>query len=128
MNSKCIANRIGLFMPVLLSMIVLTSCLLYDRDKSYPHKIVIPSEGDTIISDLDFKRFGVVNTIPEPEDIFLISCYDTIYGSKWLKVEVSSKDKTTRFMVEPNTTGEKRQFTLFRQGPDFTEVEIIQKK
>lgn len=41
---------------------------------------------------------------------------------------VYDKDKTTRFMVEPNTTGEKRQFTLFRQGPDFTEVEIIQKK
>lgn len=128
MDTKRNLQVLWLFIFMLLYVTMLSSCVMLDRDNTFPHKIVFPSEGDTIISDLDFRRFGVDNTIPEPEDIFVIYDYDTIYGTKWLKVEVSSKDKTTRFMVEPNTTGEKRQLMLLRHDIEFTDVEIIQKK
>ncbi len=78
------------------------------------------------MSNLDFNNFCVETVSSNPDDRFCIYEYDTIYRYNWLKVEVSSKDKSTRFMAEPNKTGQKRKIELHHYGPDDTYVDIIQ--
>lgn len=129
MNSKNIVKLIGLFMSILLSGIVLSGCHLYERDKRFPRKITFPSEGGIITSNLDFRGYYVEpQQSTKHEDIFCIYKYDTIFTHNWLKVEVSSKDRSTRFMVEPNKTGQKRKIELHHYGPDDTYVNIIQNR
>lgn len=113
-------------MSLILSMTLMAGCDFNSRDKSFPRKITFPSEGDTIVSNLDFNNYCVEPNTSNPEDIFCIYEYDTIYKYNWLKVEVSSKDRSTRFMAEPNTTGVKRKIELHHYGPDDTYVDIIQ--
>lgn len=78
------------------------------------------------MSNLDFNNYYVEPNTSNPDDIFCIYEYDTIYKYNWLKAEVSSKDRSTRFMAEPNTTGLKRKIELHHHGPDDTYVNIIQ--
>lgn len=117
---------IWLFITMILSMTMMTDCDFNPRDNSFPRKITFPSEGDTIISNLDFTRFHIQRYVSDTTDDFSILDYDTIYGRGWFQVEVSSEDRTTRFMVGPNMTGYKRRIVLRRYGPDDTYVDIIQ--
>lgn len=117
---------IGVFVSLILSMTVLTGCDFFDRNNKYPVKIEFPAEGGTVTSSLNYILFNVVPDESNTDDTFNIYDYDTVYGSDWLKVEVSSSAKTTRFMVEPNTTGRKRRIRLNHFGPDNTDVDIIQ--
>lgn len=119
---------IWVFVSLILSMTVLSGCDFNLRDKRFPRKITFPSEGDTITSNLDFNYYYVEPKTSNPDDIFCICEYDTTYSYTWLKVEVSSKDRTTRFMVEPNKTGQKRKIELHHYGPDNTYVDIIQNR
>lgn len=117
---------IWLFITTILSMTMMTGCDFNPRDNSFPRKITFPSEGDTIISNLDFTRFHIQRYVSDTTDDFSILDYDTIYGRGWFQVKVSSEDRTTRFMVGPNMTGYKRRIVLRRYGPDDTYVDIIQ--
>lgn len=126
MKHKRNLQLIRVFILLVLSMTVLTGCDFYDRDNKYPVKIEFPAEGDTVTSSLNYISFYVMPYESNTDDRFSIYDYDTIYGSDWFKVEVSSGTKTTRFMVEPNTTGRKRRIRLNRFGPDNTDVDIIQ--
>lgn len=117
---------IWLFITTILSMTMMTGCDFNLRDKRFPRKITFPSEGDTITSNLDFTEFHVKRYVSDTTDDFSILDYDTIYGRGWFQVEVSSEDRTTRFMVGPNMTGYKRRIVLRRYGPDDTYVDIIQ--
>ncbi len=126
MNQKRNLQLIWLFVSLIISMTFMTGCDFFDRNNKYPVKIEFPAEGDTVTSELNYMLFHVVPYESNTDDAFNIYDYDTIYGSDWLKVEVSSSAKTTRFMVEPNTTGWKRQIRLNHFGPDNTDVDIIQ--
>jgi hypothetical protein len=126
MNHKRNLQLIGVFVSLILSMTVLTGCDFFDRNNKYPVKIEFPAEGGTVTSSLNYILFNVVPDESNTDDTFNIYDYDTVYGSDWLKVEVSSSAKTTRFMVEPNTTGRKRRIRLNHFGPDNTDVDIIQ--
>lgn len=126
MNHKRNLQLIWVFVSLVLSMTVLAGCDFFDRDNKYPVKIEFPAEGDTVTSSLNYISFYVMPYESNTDDRFDIRDYDTVYGSDWLKVEVSSSTKTTRFMVEPNTTGWKRRIRLNRFGPDNTDVDIIQ--
>ncbi len=126
MNHKRYLQLIRVFILLVLSMTVLTGCDFNLRDKRFPRKITFPSEGDTITSNLDFTEFHIQRYVSDTTDDFLILDYDTIYGRGWFQVEVSSEDRTTRFMVGPNMTGYKRRIVLRRYGPDDTSVDIIQ--
>lgn len=119
---------IWVFVSLILSMTVLSGCDFNLRDKRFPRKITFPSEGDTITSNLDFNYYYVEPKTSNPDDIFCIFKYDTVFVYNWLKVEVSSKDRSTRFMVEPNKTGQKRKIELHHYGPDDTYVDIIQNR
>lgn len=129
MKHKRNFQLIWVFVSLILSMTVLTGCDFNNRDKRFPRKITFPSEGGTITSNLDFRGYYVEpQQSTKHEDIFCIYKYDTIFTHNWLKVEVSSKDRTTRFMVEPNKTGQKRKIELHHYGPDDTYVNIIQNR
>lgn len=126
MKHKRNLQLIWVFVSLILSMTVLTGCDFFDRDNKYPVKIEFPAEGGSVTSSLNYILFNVVPDESNTDDTFNIYDYDTVYGSDWLKVEVSSSAKTTRFMVEPNTTGRKRRIRLNHFGPDNTDVDIIQ--
>lgn len=126
MNHKRNLQLIRVFISLVLSMTVLTGCDFFDRNNKYPVKIEFPAEGGSVTSSLNYILFNVVPDESNTDDTFNIYDYDTVYGSDWLKVEVSSSAKTTRFMVEPNTTGRKRRIRLNHFGPDNTDVDIIQ--
>ncbi len=126
MNKNHSIRLIWLFVSLILSMTLMAGCDFNSRDKSFPRNITFSSEGDTIVSNLDFNNFCVETVSSNPDDRFCIYEYDTIYRYNWLKVEVSSKDKSTRFMAEPNKTGQKRKIELHHYGPDDTYVDIIQ--
>ena len=126
MNHKRNLQLIWVFVSLILSMTVLSGCDFNLRDKRFPRKITFPSEGDTITSNLDFTEFHIQRYVSDTTDDFLILDYDTIYSRGWFQVEVSSEDRTTRFMVGPNMTGYKRRIVLRRYGPDDTSVDIIQ--
>ena len=126
MNHKRNLQLIWVFVSLILSMTVLSGCDFNLRDKRFPRKITFPSEGDTITSNLDFTEFHIQRYVSDTTDDFLILDYDTIYGRGWFQVEVSSEDRTTRFMVGPNMTGYKRRIVLRIYGPDDTSVDIIQ--
>lgn len=126
MKHKRNLQLIRVFILLVLSMTVLTGCDFYDRDNKYPVKIEFPAEGDTVTSSLNYISFYVMPHESNTDDRFDIRDYDTVYGLDWLKVEVSSVSKTTRFMVEPNATGRQRRIRLNHYGPDNTDVDIIQ--
>lgn len=128
MNHKRYLQLVWVFVSLILSMTVLSGCDFNNRDERFPRKITFPSEGGTITSNLDFYYYYVEPKSYNPDDIFCIYKYDTIFTHNWLKVEVSSKDRTTRFMVEPNKTGQKRKIELHHYGPDDTYVNIIQNR
>ena len=126
MNHKRNLQLIRVFISLVLSMTVLTGCDFFDRNNKYPVKIEFSAEGGTVTSSWNYILFNVVPYESNTDDTFNIYDYDTVYGSDWFKVEVSSSTKTTRFMVEPNTTGWKRRIRLNHFGPDNTDVDIIQ--
>lgn len=126
MNHKRYLQLIWLFVSLILSMTLMSGCDFFDRNNKYPVKIEFPAEGDTVTSELNYMLFQVMPDNSDTYDRFDIRDYDTVYGSDWLKVEVSSSAKTTCFMVEPNMTGRKRQIRLNHFGPDNTDVDIIQ--
>lgn len=126
MKHKRNLQLIRVFILLVLSMTVLAGCDFFDRNNKYPVKIEFPAEGGSVTSSLNYILFNVVPDESNTDDTFNIYDYDTVYGSDWLKVEVSSSAKTTRFMVEPNTTGRKRRIRLNHFGPDNTDVDIIQ--
>lgn len=126
MKHKRNLQLIRVFILLVLSMTVLSGCDFFDRNNKYPVKIEFSAEGGTVTSSLNYILFNVVPYESNTDDTFNIYDYDTVYGSDWFKVEVSSSTKTTRFMVEPNTTGWKRRIRLNHFGPDNTDVDIIQ--
>lgn len=126
MKHKRYLQLIWVFISLILTMTMMTGCDFFDRDSSFPRKIIFQAEGDTVTSSLNYILFQVMPHESNTDDRFDIRDYDTVFGLDWLKVEVSSVSKTTRFMVEPNATGRQRRIRLNHYGPDNTDVDIIQ--